>query len=143
MYISHINVGTNGMKKQELDLERKFIERFTLKTKRDRYLSFVQNEKTRKKFIRDLSHLKFLNKDLFVRVEADEHEVIQNRIKRIGDLKDCYVISENQNIDCKRLNIESAIRETIGADIGTLLIFGDAEIVFAEAEGFKNRWISK
>jgi hypothetical protein len=36
-----------------------------------------------------------------------------------------------------------ALRETIGADCGTLLVFGEAEIIYAEAEGFSNRWISK
>ena len=131
------------MKKQELDLEAKVIERFILKTKRERYLSFIQKENTRKKFIKDLSHVNFLNKDLFEKIEAGERKMIKEKIKKIGNLKDCYVISENQNIDGRRLDIESALRETIGADMGTLLIFGDVEIVYAEAEGFNNRWISK
>lgn len=87
--------------------------------------------------------MNFLNKELFEKVGGDEHEMIRNRIRKIGDLKDCYVISENRDIDGRRLEIKSALKETIGADLGTLLVFGDAEIVYAEAEGFNNRWISK
>lgn len=131
------------MKEQELDLETKVIERFILKEKRDRYLSFIKKRETRKKFIKDLSHINFLNEELFEKVDGNEYEIIKARIKKLGSLSDCYVISENQNIDCRRLDIDTALKETIGADTGTLLVFGDAQIVYAEAEGFKNRWISK
>ncbi|MGB3776775.1 MAG: hypothetical protein WA960_00345 [Tunicatimonas sp.] len=131
------------MKKRELELEAKVIELFILKAKKERYLSFIQKKKSRKKFLEDFSHMNFLNKELFEKVGGDEHEMIRNRIRKIGDLKDCYVISENRDIDGRRLEIKSALKETIGADLGTLLVFGDAEIVYAEAEGFNNRWISK
>ena len=126
-----------------IDIESKVIERFVVKTKRDRYLTFIKSEKTRPKFINDLSHINFLREDLFDKVEGNEHGFIKQRIKLLGNLKDCYVISENQRIDKKRLDIDTALKETIGADQGTLLVFGDAEILYSEAEGFNNRWISK
>lgn len=126
-----------------IDIESKVIDRFVIKTKRDRYLTFIKSEKTRPKFINDLSHINFLREDLFDKVEGNEYEFIKQRIKGLGNLKDCYVISENQRIDKKRLDIDTALSETIGADQGTLLVFGDAEILYSEAEGFNNRWISK
>jgi hypothetical protein len=126
-----------------IDIESKVINRFVVKTKRDRYLTFIKNEKTRQKFINDLSHYNLLQKELFDKVEGDECEFIKQRIKALGNLKDCYIISENQRIDKMRLDIETALSETIGADQGTLLVFGDAEILYSEAEGFNNRWISK
>ena len=46
-------------------------------------------------------------------------------------------------IPCKGLDQRRSFRETIGTDQGTLLVFGDAEILYAEAEGFNSRWISK
>ena len=131
------------MKKPELDIEEKVINRFIVKGKRERFLSFIKRESTRQKFIKDLSHINFLENDLFDEVGANEHEIIKNRIAKIGDLKNCYIISENTRIDTKRLDIELAMAETIGADMGTILVFGDADIVYVEAEGFKNRWISK
>ena len=126
-----------------IDIESKVIDRFVIKAKRDRYLTFIKSEKTRPKFINDLSHINFLRKDLFDKVEGNEYEFIKQRIKGLENLKDCYVISENQRIDKKRLDIDTALSETIGADQGTLLVFGDAEILYSEAEGFNNRWISK
>jgi hypothetical protein len=126
-----------------IDIESKVIERFLIKSKQNRYLTFIKNEKTRLKFINDLSHINFLRKDLFDKVEGNEYDFIKQRIKLLGNLKDCYVISENQRIDKKQLDIDIALRETIGADQGTLLVFGDAEILYSEAEGLNNRWISK
>ncbi|MBY0424061.1 MAG: hypothetical protein K2Q22_00360 [Cytophagales bacterium] len=126
-----------------IDLETKVIERFVVKTKRDRYLTFIKSEKTRQKLIDDLSNNNFLQKDLFDKVEGNEYEFIKQRIKTLGNRKDCYVISENKLIDKKRLDINTALTETIGADQGTLLVFGDAEILYSESEGLNNRWISK
>ena len=126
-----------------IEIESKVINRFVIKAKRDRYLTFIKSEKTRPKFINDLSHINFLQKELFDKVEGNEYEFIKQRIKELGNLKDCYVISEIQRIDKKRLDIDTALSETIGADQGTLLVFGDAEILYSEAEGLNNRWISK
>jgi hypothetical protein len=127
----------------DIEIEKKVIERFVMKTKRDRYLAFIKNEQTRRKFISDLSHVNFLQSDLFDKVEKDELEFIKQRIKVLGNLKDCYTISENKDIDKHRLDIDTALRETIGSGQGTLLVFGDGEILYSEAEGFNNRWISK
>lgn len=126
-----------------IDIEIKVIQRFVIKEKRDRYLDFVKNDKTRKKFISELHHMNFLDQDLFDRVEGNEYEYIKQRIAFLGTVNECYVISENDSIDKKVLDIETALKEVIGADQGTLLVFGDAEILYSEAEGFNNRWISK
>ena len=126
-----------------VDLETKVIQRFVITTKRDRYLAFIKNDKTREKFINDRHHMNFLKDELFDKVKENEYEFIKQRLKAIGNIKDCYVISENQSIDKMRLDIDVALREAIGADQGTILVFGDAEILYSEAEGFNNRWISK
>lgn len=126
-----------------LDLETKVIERFVIKTKRDRYLTFIKNDKTREKFVSDLHHMNFLHQDLFDKVDGNEFDVIKERIKSLGILKDCYLISDNPQLDKKRLDIDTALKETIGADSGTLIVFGDAEILYSESEGFNNRLISR
>ena len=87
--------------------------------------------------------MNFLQADLFDKVEGNEFDVIKERIKNIGVLKDCYLISESSRLDKKRLDIDTALKETIGSDCGTIIVFGDAEIVYSEAEGFNNRLISR
>jgi hypothetical protein len=57
--------------------------------------------------------------------------------------KYCYLISEISELDKRRLDIDTALNEIIGYGMGTLIVFGDAEIVFYEGEGPSDRWISK
>ena len=126
-----------------LELERKVIERFVLKSKRDRYFNFIKSDKTRKKFTKELAHFRDLRLEKFEEVKSDKVKVIKDRIKSLGNIKDCYLISENSELDKKTLDIDTALNETRGLGMGTLIVFGDAEIVYYEAEGPSDRWISK
>jgi hypothetical protein len=126
-----------------IDIEKKVIERFVVKTKRDRYLTFVESDKTRHKFISELAHFRDLRKERFDEISGDEKKIIKDRIKSLGNIKDCYLISENSELDRKRLDIDTALNMTIGYGMGTFIVFGDAEIVFYEAEGPSDRWLSK
>lgn len=124
-------------------IEIKVIERFIVKIKRERYLTFIKSDKTRGKFISELAHFRDLRQERFDEISGDEKKVIKDRIKVLGNIKDCYLISENSELDRKRLDIDTALSMTIGYGMGTIIVFGDAEIVFYEAEGPSNRWLSK
>jgi hypothetical protein len=126
-----------------LDIETKVIERFIVKTKQDRYLTFIKSDKTRDKFISELAHFRNFRQERFDEIKSDESKIIKDRIKSLGNVKDCYLISENSALDKKRLDIDTALNKTIGYSMGTLIVFGDAEIVYYEAEGPSGRWISK
>jgi len=126
-----------------IELESKVIRRFVVKDKRDRYLNFISKEKNRDKFTFELAHFKDLDFRLFEEVNGDERKMINDKIKVLSKVVDCYLISEDQELDGKRLGVDEALRETIGHGMGTLVVFGDAEIVFYEGEGPSNRWISK
>jgi predicted patatin/cPLA2 family phospholipase len=126
-----------------LDLETKVIDRFVIKTKGERFTTFIKNDKNRDKFTKALAHFNDLRKDLFEEVKGNEYQFIKDRIKSLGHLKDCYIISENSDLDAKRFDIETALRDTIGQGMGTLIIFGDAEVIYYEGEGPSDRWISK
>jgi hypothetical protein len=127
----------------DINLESKVIKRFIIKSKRDRFLSFISSDKNRDKFTFELAHLKDLDFKLFEEVKGDERKMIKDKIKVLPKLTDCYLISEDKELDRKRLTVDQALRETIGHGMGTLVVFGDAEIVFYEGEGPSNRWISK
>lgn len=125
------------------ELESKVIKRFVVKDKRDRYLNFISKDKTRDKFTFELAHFNDLDFRLFEEVRGDERQIIKNKIKVLPKLTDCYLISEDKELDGQRMTVDEALRKTIGHGMGTLVIFGDAEIVFYEGEGPSNRWISK
>ncbi len=124
-----------------IDIETKFIERFVIKSKRDRYINLIKNLKSRKKFIDSLAHFHDLQFNLFREIKGNEAKTIIDSLP--GKIKKCYVVSENSLIDQKQLNIETALEETIGRGMGTFLIFGDSDIVYYESEESGNRWISK
>ena len=126
-----------------LDLETKVIERFVVKTKQNRYLTFIKTKKNRDKFTQELAHFRDLQPGLVEEVKGDAQRFIKDRIRALGKLNDCYLISESLKLDQKRFDIDNALSLTIGYGIGTLIVFGDAEIVYYEAEGPSDRWISK
>lgn len=126
-----------------LDLESKVIERFVTKSKKERYLTFIKSDKNRKKFLKELSHFNDLKRDLFEEIKGNELQILRDRIKSLGNIKDCYIISELSEFDQKRHEIDSALSEVIGRGMGTIIVFGDAEMIFYEEEGPSVRWISK
>lgn len=124
-------------------LEAAVIRRFVEPARQERFLGFVAQARTRPKFIRELHHLQFLRYELFERVPAGEHAFIQQRLRAFPHLTSCYVISEDARIDQHVLPIEEGLSHVIGADMGSLLVFGQAELVYAEAEGVNLRWLSR
>lgn len=83
----------------KLGIEIKVIERFIIKTKRDRYLTFIKSDKTRDKFTKELAHFSDLKKDLFEEVKGNERQIIKEKIKCLGKFNDCYLISESSELD--------------------------------------------
>jgi len=128
--------------KPDLDIESKVIENFVIESKRDRYLTFVKKSKTRNKFINELAHFSS-QLDRFEEIKKNEWNVINQKLDRLNKISDCYVISENREIDGKRMKVDQALSETIGMGMGTLIVFGNAEVVFYEGEGPSDRWIKK
>ena len=123
------------------ELELLTINRYFQQGKTKRLVDFVLNEKTRSKFIAVLAHLKDLNYSKFRQLEKDEKNTVLKLIDQ-HNLNQCYVISENKHIDQQFLQPEDALNETIGYGMGTILVFGDAEIVYYEGESRGDRWVS-
>jgi len=129
---------------QNVDLEIKVIKKFIDKTKQDRYIQFVSSPKNRHKFINDLSHFNFFKRELLDDVKGNEEQIILQALQKNGVTdKTCYVISENVDIDTKTLDTKEAISETIGYGMGTILVFGNADMIFVESETMNTRFISK
>lgn len=125
-------------------LEDKVINKFFIKEKRGRIKSFLKDPKRRGDFTFTLAHCQDLRFEKFMEISGGNEEVkIMEYISKLGKIKTCYLISEDENLDGKVFEINKALSETIGNGFGSLLIFGDAEIVFFEGESPKDRWISK
>lgn len=129
---------------QNIELENKVINRFLTKSKRDRYLQFVTSTKNRKKFIKDLHSGQFFLASALERVTGIEEKVIEQALIQQGITSStCYVISENAALDTQMLPLREALRTVVGWGAGTILVFGDADLIFVELDGLRNRYISK
>ena len=130
--------------KQNLDIELKVIKKFVDKAKQHRYVQFVSSTKNRHKFISELPHFNSFRLDLFTPVYSHAEQAILEVLQNNGVAdKTCYIVSENKDIDTKTLNTKEAISEVLGYGMGTILVFGDAEIIFFEGEEMNSRFISK
>jgi hypothetical protein len=129
---------------QNLSLEIEVIKKFVDKTKQDRYIQFISTAKNRHKFINQLSHFNFLKWEKFDKVENNEEQTILATLQKNKVVnKRCYIISENKNIDTRTLDVQEAISETVGYGMGTILVFGNADIIYYESEEMNTRYISK
>jgi hypothetical protein len=125
--------------KQEEILIKKFVE----KDKQDRYLTFLSKDKTRKKFTEILYHFNDFNWKLFREIAGSENEreTINLKVNSAKNISTCSVISADPDLDGKVLSVDAAIKKAVGIE-GTILIFGDADIVYYEGEAPKRRYIS-
>jgi hypothetical protein len=129
---------------QNLELERQVITRFFAKSKRERYLHFITSPRNRKKLIAGLPSGQFLQANALERVTGIEEHVIQQALSQQGiTSRTCYVISDNATLDTQTLPLPEALRQVVGWGAATILVFGEAELIFVELEGLRNRYISK
>ncbi len=127
----------------KINIENLLIKKFIVKDKQERYLSFLSKVKTRNKFTNELYHFKDFNWKLFRKIATNENEreIINEIIKRKKNISTCYIISANSKFDGKAVSVDEGIKEIIGEE-GTILVFGNAEIVYYEGESPDNRYIN-
>jgi hypothetical protein len=124
-------------------IEQILINKFIVKEKQNRYLKFLSKENTRRKFTKELYHFSDFNWKLFRKIPGSENEreTITSKLKGKKNVSSCYIISDDSKFDGKIFSVEYAITNVVGIE-GTILIFGDAEIVYYEGEQRHNRYIN-
>jgi hypothetical protein len=123
--------------------EQSLIKKFVVKDKQERYLAFLAKDRTRSKFTDELYHFNDFKWQLFREIlgSENESETIASKVKGNKNISLCRVISANPEYDGKVMSVDEAIKTAIGIE-GTILIFGDADIVYYEGEAPKRRYIS-
>jgi hypothetical protein len=77
-------------------------KKFVIKNKQSRYIQFVSSEKNRSRLVSDLPHFSHFKSELLDEVHKNEAEEINLRLKALKIRgKDCFIISENTDIDQK------------------------------------------
>ncbi|HLX84382.1 MAG TPA: hypothetical protein VKR59_10830 [Terriglobales bacterium] len=125
------------MMNQEEALLRAFID----PNRMERYLGFIASPKKRVKLIKELAHFKALNPAFLVRLPANQRNVfaIIELLKAKGAGPKCWVISENAKLDGQEADLETALKETVGYQMGTLISCVPGRLGYFEDED--GRWI--
>ncbi len=119
-----------------MDHEEAVVRAFILPTKRDRYLEFLTRPQGRTKFIAELAHFKHLNPKFAFRIPGGQRNPASLRelLTSKGAGPKCWVISENRELDGREMDLEAALKETIGYQMGSFISCVPGKLAYCEDE---------
>jgi hypothetical protein len=119
-----------------MDHEESVIRAFILPSKRERYLEFLSSAKKRAKLIAVLAHFKHLNPKFAYSVPGSQTNpaALQRLLVAKGAGPNCWVISENRELDGREMDLETALKETIGYQMGTFISCVPGKLAYFEDE---------
>jgi hypothetical protein len=119
--------------------EEATVRAFILPTKRERYLGFLSNKKGRAKLRFELAHFKSLNPMYIVPIltEHQNRSSITKILAAKGAGSKCWVISEDPQFDGQEMELEAALRETIGRGTGMIISCIPGKLAYFEDEDFR------
>ncbi|HKW32581.1 MAG TPA: hypothetical protein VJN92_06225, partial [Candidatus Acidoferrum sp.] len=109
---------------------------FVLPVRQERYLELLKTPKERAKFIDQLAHFKHLNPQFVISIPGNQQHVapLRELLTAKGAGSNCWVMSENSEIDGREMDLETALKETIGCQMGTFLSCIPGRLVYFEDE---------
>lgn len=123
------------------------IRAFVQTDKHERFLGFLANPKNRKKFTESLSHFRWFDRRFVTPIQWkvdpnlklwERHvqgiDNIYSLLKSKGAGLNCWVISEDPEIDGRELDLKSALEHVNGREIGTILSCVPGKLAYFESE---------
>jgi hypothetical protein len=129
--------------------EAAVIRAFVQRDKQERFLGFLANPKNRKKFTESLSHFRWFDQrfaaPLQWKVDQDpkltpwgKHvsgiDNIYRLLKSKGAGMNCWVMSEDSEIDGREMDLRAALEHVNGRQIGAILSCVPGKLAYFESE---------
>jgi hypothetical protein len=116
--------------------EESVVTAFFLPNRRERYLEIVRDPKKRHKLINELSHFKKLNPQFIVPITPNQQHVPQlmSLLRSKDAPAKCRVISEDGNLDSREIDLQEALKEVVGRQMGTILSCIPGKLAYFEDE---------
>lgn len=116
--------------------EEATVRAFILPQRRERYLGFLSNQRRRAKFTSELAHFKALDPRYVVKIPPNQQNAssLAKLLTSKGASSRCWVISENSKLDAQEMELEAALRETIGYGMGTIISCIPGKLAYFEDE---------
>jgi hypothetical protein len=116
--------------------EESVVKAFILPVRQERYLEFLKSPKKRAKFIAQLAHFKHLNPKFVVGIPGNQQNPtsLLKLLTEKGAGPNCWVMSEDPALDEQEMDLEAALKETIGRQMGTILSCVPGRLAYFEDE---------
>jgi len=116
--------------------EEELVKAFILPVRQERYLEFLKTPKNRTKFVDQLAHFKHLNPQFAISIPGNQQNPasLLRLLSAKGAGLNCWVISENSETDGREMDLEAALKETVGMQMGTFLSCVPGKLAYFEDE---------
>jgi hypothetical protein len=116
--------------------EESIVRAFILPNRQERYLEFLTVPKRRAKFIAQLAHFKHLNPNFAFSIPGGQTNPssLLKLLTAKGAGPTCWVISENSALDGREMDLEAALKGTIGRQMGTFISCIPGKLAYFEDE---------
>ena len=116
--------------------EEAFVKAFIPAHRQERFLEIIAKPKKRAKLLTELSHFKALNPKFMFSIPPNQKNpaALVKLLKAKGAGTKCYFMSENRDLDGREVDLETALKETVGAQMGTLISCVPGKLGYFEDE---------
>lgn len=107
----------------DIKQEEALVKAFIPAHRQERFLEIIAKPKKRTKLLAGLSHFKALNPQFMIAIPSNQQNpsALEKLLTAKGAGRMCYVMSENSNLDGREVALATALKETVGAQLGTLI----------------------
>lgn len=125
------------------EIEEQFINAFVQPNRRPRLLKMLADGKKRSKLQARLPHSRDFRQAYMEQIPRGQQSSgsIYTLLRSFGAPENCHVISENNELDGKPMPLETALDETVGFDLATIIICIPGKLGYFEDEGMHQRFI--
>ena len=123
--------------------EELLIERLITHSKKERIKFLLQTKKGRKKLRNRFAHNIDFDPRYIKKLKPSEQTTsdILSLLLKAGSPSNCYIMSENSDIDGQLLDLEKALNKIIGFGMGSLISCIPGKLVYFEGEEAGQRFI--
>jgi hypothetical protein len=123
--------------------EAAFVRAFVIPPKQGRFLELLPNRKRRKSVLRTLYHFRDLDPRFASQIPASDQSTaqIEGLLLSFGAPKECYLISDDRDLDAHTMALTTALEEARGTGGGTVLSCIPGQLGYYEGEEPGDRWL--
>jgi hypothetical protein len=116
--------------------EEATIKAFIRHNRQERCLRFLSDPKRRRKFTAELAHFKELDAKYALRIPPNQRKSasVLKLLVSMGAGTKVWVISESSELDGREMDLDGALKETIGYGMGTIISCIPSRLAYFEDE---------